>query len=291
MDIFESGEISIILEILLLVLKEIDVSLSQIIQNLNTKNSQEFPRNIYAKQYGTGINVYFIYSKHEAVYFLDGATVTEFNQVIKELRNGLAKLASKNDQLSEALKTEAVARAFIKAVKLWPYANPSDIWWFIIYRVYCDPFNHPAKYSRLSFEQSWKRTGGWALEEILIRHYGPSLKKTGINLFIASTNERVRFLKQVNISDRLEADKADVLLTGTINGEDNLVMYPQFGQWIAKVYLQRNLLIKENLGYQRMIEMINGVPKEKTLKMMSIFLLAFFTTKTPFPLLTLFSQN
>ena len=36
----------------------------------------------------------------------------------------------------------------------------------------CDPFNHPAKFSRLDLGQSWKRTGGWPLEEILVLHHG-----------------------------------------------------------------------------------------------------------------------
>lgn len=219
-DSFENGDVSITLEMLLSVLKEIDVSISDITQNLNIINYQEFPRNIYAKKKGFGIDVYFKYAKHDAIYFLASATVKKFNQVIRELRNGLAKLVSESEDQSEALKTEAVAKAFIKAVKFWPHANPSDIWWFIIYRAYCDPFNHPAKYSRLSFEQSWKRTGGWALEEILVRHYGPALKKRGIRLFIASYDERERLLDQAQVSDRLEADKADVLLTGIIDGKE-----------------------------------------------------------------------
>lgn len=219
-DSFESGDVSLTLDTLLSILNEIDVPLSDITTNISIENNQELPRNIYAVEKDEGIDVRFKYAKHDAVYFLENATVPEFNQVIRELRNGLAKLVSEDEDQSEALKTEAVAKAFFKAVKFWPNANPSDIWWFIIYRAYCDPFNHPAKYSRLSFEQSWKRTGGWALEEILVRHYGPSLKNKGIRLFIAPADERVRLLAQAKVSDRLEADKADVLLTGKIGGEE-----------------------------------------------------------------------
>jgi transcriptional regulator with XRE-family HTH domain len=238
-DSFEKGDVSITLETLLAILKYLYVSLSDITENISVSNDQEFPRNIYAVKNDTGIDVRFKYAKHDAVYFLEKATVSEFNQVIKELRNGLAKLVSENEDQSEALKTEAVAQAFIKAVNFWPSANPSDIWWFIIYRAYCDPFNHPAKYSRLSFEQSWKRTGGWALEEILVRHYGPALLKKGIRLFIASTDERVRLLEQANVSDRLEADKADVLLTGKMKGKER----KYFLEW----YMSRLVLRKEEL--------------------------------------------
>lgn len=219
-DSFENGDVSITLETLLAILKHVDAPLSDITKDINIGNNQEFPRSIYAVENGTGIDVRFKYAKHDAVYFLENATVSEFNQVIKVLRDGLAKLVSVDEEQSEALKTEAVAQAFIKAVQFWPSANPSDIWWFIIYRAYRDPFNHPAKYSRLSFEQSWKRTGGWALEEILVRHYGPPLLKKGIRLFIAPTGERIRLLAQANVSDRLEADKADVLLTGEIKGKE-----------------------------------------------------------------------
>lgn len=179
-DSFENGDVSITLETLLAILKHVDVPLSDITKDINIGNNQEFPRIIYAVENATGIDIRFKYAKHDAVYFLENATVSEFNQVIKLLRDGLAKLVSVDEEQSEALKTEAVAQAFIKANQLWPSANPSDIWWFIIYRAYCDPFNHPARYSRLSFEQSWKRTGGWALEEILVRHYGPPLLKKGI---------------------------------------------------------------------------------------------------------------
>lgn len=216
-DSFESGDVSITLETLLSIIKKAEIPLSTITDDVFVENEQEFPRNIYAVNSDKGIDIRFKYAAHDAVYSLEGATVSEFNNVLKELRDGLAKLVSEDENQSEALKTEAVAKAFIKAVHNWPNANPSDIWWFIIYRAYCDPFNHPAKYSRLSFEQSWKRTGGWALEEILVRHYAPSLKKHGIRLFIAPTEERVRLLAQAKVADRLEADKADVLLTGIIH--------------------------------------------------------------------------
>lgn len=97
----------------------------------------------------------------------------------------MARLAVAETGVSEALKTDSVASTFLKAVEVWPDANPSDLWWFVIYRAYCDPYNHPAQFARLDFTQSWKRTGGWALEEVLVRHYGPFLRARGVNLFIA----------------------------------------------------------------------------------------------------------
>ena len=87
-------------------------------------------------------------------------------------------------------------------------------WWFLVYRAYCDPFNHPAQYARLDFTQSWKRTGGWALEEVLVRHYGPYLRSHGINLYIANGEEKQTLVRKIDVGDRLEADKIDVVLTG-----------------------------------------------------------------------------
>lgn len=88
----------------------------------------------------------------------------------------------------------------------------------MIYRAYCDPFNHPASYARQDFAQSWKRTGGWALEEVLVRHYGPFLESKGIKLFIADTKTTRSLLEEVNAKERMEADKVDVVLLGEEGG-------------------------------------------------------------------------
>lgn len=217
----EQGNLAVTLETFFALLNETNISLKEISSGvLNNTNNIHVTRKIYAEQDGKDLKILFDYAKFDAQYILENATIKEFNQVLKCLRDHLSKLVIVQDRLKEAIKTEAVANTFKLAVSLWPEANPSDIWWFIVYRAYLDPFNHPSIFSRMSFEQSWKRTGGWALEEVLVRHYGPELKKAGINLFIASLEDRRRLLKQAKTLDRLEADKADVLLTGTIDGEE-----------------------------------------------------------------------
>jgi len=70
----------------------------------------------------------------------------------------------------------------------------------------------------LAFEQSWKRTGGWALEVILVRHYAPFLKQHGINLFIADSRAKQVLIDGLEIATRIEADKIDVVLTGDVKG-------------------------------------------------------------------------
>lgn len=217
---FEQGETIPSIDMLLAILHETGANLDALLKGLpDAPDAAEVERYIFAEQEGDDIIVHFRYAIFDAQYLLRTATVEQFEVVIKTLRNGLARLAAEDDTMSEAIKTEAVAACFLTAVKTWPHANPSDLWWFVVYRAYCDPYNHPAQYARLDFTQSWKRTGGWALEEILVRHYGPFLKTRGINLFIANGAEKQAIIKGLKVGDRLEADKIDVVLKGDHQGQ------------------------------------------------------------------------
>lgn len=81
-------------------------------------------------------------------------------------------------------------------------------------RAFCDPYNHPAQFARLNLDQSWKRTSGWALEVVLVRHYGPFLKEHGVNLYIADGSAKQKMVESLKLSERVEADKIDVVLSG-----------------------------------------------------------------------------
>jgi len=215
---FESGTSLPTLDMLLVILHEVGGTPDKFFAGLAGDGSPgEVERFIHAIPTGKHLNIRFRYADHDATYRLENANLDEFELVVKTLRDGLAALASRVPDV-EAVKTQAVAKSFLKAAELWPHANPSDLWWFLVYRAYCDPFNHPASFARLDLSQSWKRTGGWALEEILVRFYALFLAKHGIRLFIAQRDEKERLLKQLKISERLEADKVDVLLTGEYKG-------------------------------------------------------------------------
>ena len=220
---FEQGKTIPSINMLLAILHQTGNNLGDLLDNLpDSPKETELDRFIYAKQSGNDIVIHFQYANFNAKYTLFNSTVDQFEVVVKTMRDGLARLSNSDSSLSEAIKTDAVAKTFLKAIKVWPHGNPSDIWWFVIYRAYCDPYNHPAQYARLDLSQSWKRTGGWALEQVLIQHYGPFLKKNNINMFIPDNAAKTRLIKQFDIRERLEADKIDVILTTKIKESEKL---------------------------------------------------------------------
>jgi transcriptional regulator with XRE-family HTH domain len=211
---FESGDTVPSIDMVLALLHEMKSDLNQLLDGLPEPEASEVERSIFAEEFAPNIVINFRYADFDAKYTLLNSTLTDFEAVIKTLRDGLARLAKADKTQSEAIKTDSVARTFLAATQRWPAANPSDLWWFLVYRAYCDPYNHPARYARLDFTQSWKRTGGWALEEILVRYYGPFLKKNGVNIFIGDGTAKQRLVGELNLADRVEADKIDVILTG-----------------------------------------------------------------------------
>lgn len=218
---FEAGETLPDLDTLFVLIERLDMDPVSTFSNLKADGEEARPakmaRLIRAEQAGGDLVIHFKYAKHDAQYTLANATLGEFEQVLAALRDGLALLVATPDEDDEQLKqikTNAVAAAFQKAIELWPEANPSDLWWFVIYRAYCDPYNHPAQYARLDFVQSWKRTGGWALEEIVVRHYRDALAQRGIAIEIANGPRKAELMGQFDVPSRLESDKVDVFLLG-----------------------------------------------------------------------------
>jgi len=211
---FESGDTVPSIDMVLAILHEVGANFKDLLDSLPEPESIELERAISAEESGKDVIINFRYSKFDALYKLPNCTLEEFEEVIKTLRDGLARLIRADKTQSESIKSDSVARTFLTAVTRWPAANPSDLWWFLIYRAYCDPYNHPSNFARLDFAQSWKRTGGWALEEILVRHYGPFLRTRGVNLFISNAAQKQNFIGSLRLADRIEADKIDVVLTG-----------------------------------------------------------------------------
>lgn len=89
---------------------------------------------------------------------------------------------------------------------------------FVLARAFTDRFNHPALNARLDLGQSWKRTLGWALEKVLVKHYGGFLERHGVRLLIPQKPQKIALLQKMSEripGERLEADKVDVFLVGS----------------------------------------------------------------------------
>ncbi|ETJ98124.1 BsaWI family type II restriction enzyme [Propionimicrobium sp. BV2F7] len=213
----ETGVVEPLLDDFLYLAHSFGKELSGIYPKGHQFSADAFPtglsRTMRAIEVDGALEIHFKYSQYDATYILPGATLSEYEEVIRKLRDGLALLDAEDAQTHRQIKANAVTAAFLRGVSLWPDANPSDIWWFIIYRAYCEPFNHPAAFSRLSFDQSWKRTGGWALEKILVQHYQNALKQHDVNIEIVEGQRKRDLLDSLNIPERLESDKVDVYLT------------------------------------------------------------------------------
>lgn len=212
---FESGATAPSIDTLGAMLHAIGKSLDDLlVPDSQATSPAAMARHVTAEARGRDLAITFPYGEFDAECILQNASIAEFEGVVRELRDGLARLAKVGaDGQAEAIKSDSVARCFLAAVRTWPHVNPSDLWWFLVSRAYCDPFNHPACNARLDLGQSWKRTGGWALEEVLVQHYGPYLATKGVNLFIGTGPRKAKLLSQLKIDGRLEADKVDVLLT------------------------------------------------------------------------------
>lgn len=204
---FESGVSVPQVDLLIAIATEVGTDLAELVKGVKIEKAATVRRLVYAEANGDkGITIHFPYGKHEAAYDLDGATLDEFEQVLGVLR----------DSLAANRKTEAVTDAFLKAVELWPHANPSDLWWFVVPRAYSDIFNHPATSALLNVEQSWKRTAGWALERVLVRHYENALARCGVRIWIPKKAE-----KKALLPEGINGDKVDVVLSGKMASDEN----------------------------------------------------------------------
>lgn len=219
---FESGEVPPSIDMILAIAHQINADPAVLFAGIHEDEPASVVRHLYAEPDGDDLILHFRYAEHDAQYRLPDSTLDDFKDVVKTLQSGLARLVTlpTSDPDSRTVLSDSVARMFLHAVRIWPDTNPSDLWWFLVYRAYVDPYNHPALYARRDLGQSWRRTGGWALEEVLIRHYGPFLKQHGINLHMPRGTHKLELLSQLTIDARLEADKVDVLLSAERDGQE-----------------------------------------------------------------------
>jgi transcriptional regulator with XRE-family HTH domain len=205
----ESGRIIPDLALFTTLCQKLKLKPGDVLQKLPSENSVlAISRQIRAYENEGSLTVNFQYAEFQASIDLAGAKIAEFEGVILAIRDGLAD--------PTAQKTDAVVKSFQKAVEFWPQVNPSDIWWFVIYRAFTDPFNHPASRYGGDNAQSWNRTSGWALERIFVEQYHEILAKKQIVISIESLENKKLLLKQLKTKNPLNVDKADVILSGKL---------------------------------------------------------------------------
>ena len=205
---FENADVPLTFDVVSALAAKYGATLDQVMQGLVDGPDVVLPRALFWSDHGAGVSLRFPYGKHDAHVELLGASAADVKQVVDVLRVGLAS------QGEGASMSDAVAKAFAVAVELMPQANPSDLWYFLVQRAFLDPLNHPARNSRLDLGQSWKRTGGWALEKIVVNHYRPLLLSHGIEITVLDKDDKRGLRDEIEIDERVEVDKVDVVLRG-----------------------------------------------------------------------------
>jgi transcriptional regulator with XRE-family HTH domain len=202
----ESGEYEPPLGLLAALLKLYGTDLPTFFAQLDLGNEALVPeRHLSASQAGDAIQLHFPMGSHAATVTIPNATLADLNTVVGKLR----------DELAIGRSSEAIARAFLTAVQKWPHSNPSDLWYFLIAHAYQDDYNHSASEAGREWSQSWKRASGWALEAVVVRHYGQQLEKHGIQLEMPPPERRIALLRQMGIQNPKEMEaKADVIAIG-----------------------------------------------------------------------------
>lgn len=154
-----------------------------------------------------GVVLSFLHGSHKARVLIPGATVEQTDELLKGFRTNLRLFS----------KSEAVSALMLNAVKVWPKANPSDLWLFFVHHSYLNRSLHPGA-ANADLEQSWKRTGGWALETVFLKHYNPFLEGFGLSLEMPKKSDALKLLLEAGVKSHSAAEKADVLILGKEGG-------------------------------------------------------------------------
>jgi len=207
---YEVGNRDLTLEALATLLHAYDSDFSQLFANLSIDLSAITHNEALAlSQSGSSLVLSFMHGRFPATVEIPNATVEQANGLLRDFKS----------DLRSGKKSPAVSRLMLGAAALWPNANPSDLWLFFVHHSYLNRANHPGA-TNADLEQSWKRTGGWALEDVFVRHYNPALAPHGIELAMLKKTEVLRLLTDAGVRSHSAAEKADVLMLGKRNGHN-----------------------------------------------------------------------
>lgn len=108
---------------------------------------------------------------------------------------------------------QAILLALTTAIERFPYANPSDIYHHIVYRLYLRDYN------KTQADRSWVRAGGEAFELFLEAHYNSILTPYGISLkWLSNDDLKSSALTEMGIEKEVGGSKLDIALYGTDKG-------------------------------------------------------------------------
>lgn len=205
-DRYETGQLEPTLGVLAALLNLYGVSISEFFDDIDlSSDAGIIDRHLTASEDGRDLLLHFPMGSHAATVKIPNASIDELNDVLLCMR----------DMLSRGDKRGSIVESFLRAAELWPHANPSDLWYFVIAHAYQDDFNHPASSAGKDWPQSWKRAGGWSLEAIIVRHYNPFLATKGISLEMPEPETKKTILASMGLHDSVDVEKADVLALGT----------------------------------------------------------------------------
>lgn len=136
---------------------------------------------------------------------IENVTNKEYAHIRKFLETELQRQRKKRD---------AISNTFFYAIQLCPEANPSDIWYHIIYRTFIQLPNQSNPH------QSWVRAGGEALEIFFECYYNPLLGQHGIKMrSLISRQARRDSLLKMDIDKEVGDAKLDIVLEGEMSGQ------------------------------------------------------------------------
>ena len=129
----------------------------------------------------------------------------ELENITQEQYNEIIAYFYENIQSKKPAR--AVTDTYLRAIEICPLANPADLWWHCIYRTYLD---------RYGSDQSWKRTAGFALEDVYVDFYSPLLRPHNILISTLSKADAYSAMAKMGISDKVGKSKLDIILYGEL---------------------------------------------------------------------------
>lgn len=208
---FESGEVETPFSALVAMLNLYGRSLTDFYEGVDLRSTDVvIERHLTARPSGADIVLTFPMGKFAADVTIPKATMDEFESVLAAFR----EVTAQDNGNSDGIKQQAIVACFLKAVDVWPHANPSDLWYFLVSHIYQDDLNHAASAAGRDWSQSWKRAGGWSLESIFVNHYNPYLRTQGVRLAMPSPDEKKQMLRSMGIAGDAAVEKSDVMVLG-----------------------------------------------------------------------------